>query len=66
VEGVLIEQDADLVEDLEVDFNVRLPKAIQDGKTIDEVREVILAMQAKLDQARALLKTAEQKRQQVF
>jgi hypothetical protein len=66
VEGVLIEQDADLVEDLEVDFNVRLPKAIQDGKSIDEVREVILAMQAKLDQARALLKTAEQKRQQVF
>lgn len=66
VEGVLIEQDADLVEDLEIDFNVRLPKAIQDGKSIDEVREVILAMQAKLDQSRALLKAAEQKRQKVF
>jgi hypothetical protein len=66
VEGVLIEQDADLVEDLEVDFNVRLPKAIQDQKSIDEVRTVILAMQEKLDQARALLKAAEQNRQKVF
>lgn len=66
VEGVLIEQDADLVEDLEIDFNVRLPKAIQDGKSIDEVRTVILAMQEKLDQARSLVKEAEKNRQKVF
>lgn len=66
VEGVLIEQDADLVEDLEIDFNVRLPKAIQDGKSVDEVRDVILAMQEKLDTARSLLKEAEKSKQTVF
>jgi hypothetical protein len=66
VEGVLIEQDADLVEDLEIDFNVRLPKAIQDGKSVDDVRTVILAMQGKLDTARALLKDVEQNRKKVF
>ena len=65
-EGVLIEQDAELVEDLEIDFNVRLPKSIQDGKTVDEVRSVILAMQEKLDTARNLLKEAEKSRKKVF
>ena len=66
VEGELIEQDADLVEDLEVDFNVTLPRAIQDGKSIDRVREVVAAMHAKLERAKALLRDAEASRSSVF
>ena len=66
VEGVLIEADAGLVEDLEIDFNVRLPNAIQDGGSVDEVRTVIATMQRKLDRARALIKAAEKSRSSVF
>ncbi len=66
VEGDLIEQDADLVEDLEVDFNVRLPQSIERGETVDQVRAVVQAMQTKLDRAKALLEEAEQNRSSVF
>ena len=66
VEGDLIESDADLVEDLEIDFNVRLPQAIQQGATVDEVRAVVDRMQVKLDRARELLKEAEASRSDVF
>lgn len=66
VEGELIEQDADLVEDLEVDFNVTLPKAIQDAKSVDHVREVVAAMQIKLERAKTLLRDAEAARSSVF
>lgn len=66
VEGALIEQDADLVEDLELDFNVTLQKAIQDGKSVDDVRAVVVAMQAKLDTAKDLLEQAEAGRSDVF
>ncbi|WGL17768.1 hypothetical protein PVT68_05600 [Microbulbifer bruguierae] len=66
VEGALIEQDAALVEDLEKDFNVTLPQAL-DGKTsVDDVRKVVEAMQAKLDKAKTLLMDAEKKRKDVF
>lgn len=66
VEGALIEQDAALVEDLEKDFNVTLPVAIQDGDSVDEVRAVVVAMQAKLDTSIALLQDAEKSRKDVF
>ncbi|MCV6614263.1 MAG: hypothetical protein OIF35_04740 [Cellvibrionaceae bacterium] len=66
IEGALIEQDAKLVEDLELDFNVTLQKAIKDGKSVDEVRKVVIAMQAKLDRARDLLKKAAESRSKVF
>ncbi len=66
VEGMLIEQDAALVEDLEKDFNVTLPLAIKDNLSVDEVRGVVLAMQAKLDHAKSLLVEAEKNRQDVF
>ncbi|QIL88705.1 hypothetical protein GNX18_02150 [Microbulbifer sp. SH-1] len=66
VEGALIEQDAALVEDLEKDFNVTLPQAL-DGKTsVDDVRKVVEAMQVKLDKAKSLLLEAEKKRKDVF
>lgn len=66
VEGALIEQDAGLVEDLEKDFNVTLPKAIAGKGSVDEVRSVVLSMQSKIDRAKALLKQAEKERKDVF
>ncbi|MAT94957.1 MAG: hypothetical protein CME59_20495 [Halioglobus sp.] len=66
IEGALIEQDAELVEELELDFNVTLPTAIQDGKPVNDVRAVIQAMQDKLDTCKALLTAAEQSRGKVF
>lgn len=66
VEGALIEQDASLVEDLEKDFNVTLPLAISGKGSVDDVRSVVTAMQGKIDQAKALLKQAEQDRKDVF
>ncbi|MEM6485117.1 MAG: hypothetical protein AAF662_09050 [Pseudomonadota bacterium] len=66
VEGAIIEQDADLVEDLEIDFNVTLPKAIQDGKSVDAVREVVSMMHGKVDRAKVLIADAEKSRSSVF
>lgn len=66
VEGALIEEDADLVEDLELDFNVTLPQAIQNGGTVDDVRAIVAAMQAKLERAKSLLETAQRNRSSVF
>ncbi|MEM6545132.1 MAG: hypothetical protein AAF991_05285 [Pseudomonadota bacterium] len=66
VEGSLIEQDADLVEDLEIDFNVTLPKSLQEGESIGEVRGVVAAMHTKLERAKSLLRDAEESRSSVF
>ncbi len=66
VEGMLIEQDADLVEDLELDFNVALPKAIADDLGVDAVRDIVIAMQGKLDRSIELLEAAEASRSDVF
>ena len=66
VEGTLIEQDANLVEVLEKDFNVTLPKAIADDKGVDAVRNVVIDMQTKLDRAKALIEKAEKARKDVF
>ncbi|MEM9300793.1 MAG: hypothetical protein AAGE01_01700 [Pseudomonadota bacterium] len=66
VEGMLIEEDADLVEELEIDFNVTLPKAIEADPGVDDVRKVVVAMQGKLDRAIALLEDAENNAKDVF
>lgn len=66
IEGALIEQDAALVEDLEKDFNVTLPQAISNDAGVDKVREVVEAMQTKLDRAKTLLVEAEKGRKEVF
>lgn len=66
LEGTLIERDADLVVDLEVDFNVTLPQAIQNNASLDDVRGVVQSMQGKLDRARELLVEAEENRASVF
>ena len=66
VEGALIEQDAALVEDLEKDFNVTLPQALNGKSSVDDVRKVVESMQVKIDRAKELLVTAEKKRKDVF
>lgn len=66
VEGALIEQDAALVEDLEKDFNVTLPLALSGKSSVDDVRKVVEAMQAKLNKAKSLLLEAEKNRKGVF
>jgi len=66
IEGALIELDANLVEDLEKDFNVTLPQAITSSKGVEGVRYVVEAMQTKLDRARTLLVEAEKSRKDVF
>jgi hypothetical protein len=66
VEGELIALDANLVEDLEKDFNVILPQAIQNDAGVDAVRQVVTTMQAKLDRAYALLEASAEARKDVF
>jgi hypothetical protein len=66
VEGTLIEQDAKLVEVLEKDFNVTLPQAISNNKSVDEVRDVVVDMQTKLSRAQTLIEKAEKARKDVF
>lgn len=66
VEGALIEQDADLVEDLEKDFNVTLPKLIERGAPADEVADAVETMSQKLNRARELLEKAERNKKDVF
>ncbi|MCW8876784.1 MAG: hypothetical protein OQJ89_12350 [Kangiellaceae bacterium] len=67
VEGDLIAINADLVEDLEKDFNVTLPKAIQGKKSsVDDVRRVVDLMHGKIDIARALLTEKDKKKKDVF
>ena len=66
VEGTLIEQDANLVEVLEKDFNVTLPQAIKNSKSVDDIRDVVSDMQTKLDRAKTLIEKAEKARKDVF
>ena len=66
VEGELIALDADLVEDLEKDFNVTLPKAVQGDTGVDNVRNVVKTMSAKLKQCKTLLEQAKENKKDVF
>ena len=68
LEGDLIAQDANLVEDLEKDFNVNLPQALQSNTnaSLEQVRSVVDLMKGKLDQSRSILETIESNRRDVF
>lgn len=66
IEGALIEQDAQLVEDLEKDFNVTLPQVIEGKESVDQVRQVVEMMKQKLNKAKQLLVDAEADRKSVF
>ena len=66
VEGALIALDADLVEDLEKDFNVTLPKAIKEDKGMARVRQIVADMQSKIDTAKSLIEKKEKASSSVF
>ncbi len=66
IEGELIAQDAELVEDLEKDFNVTLPKSIQDGASVNQVRTNVDTMHQKLEKAYQLLEKSSAKKKEVF
>lgn len=66
IEGELIEQDADLVVELEKDFNVTLPNALQSKAGAKEVETVIKAMTKKLRKADKLLARARKDKKDVF
>ncbi len=66
VEGELIALDANLVEDLEKDFNVTLPKALEGKSSLEDIRKVIGTMGTKLDKAKGLLVAKADKKKEVF
>lgn len=66
VEGELIAIDAGLVESLEKDFNVTLPQAIKEQKSVSQVRDIIVAMNQKLSKAKGLLETNAKNKKAVF
>lgn len=66
VEGALIEQDAALVEDLEKDFNVTLPVAVEKQASLEQIKEIVATMKTKIDRATKLLQEAEAKERDVF
>lgn len=66
IEGDLIEQDADLVTDLEKDFNASLPLLLENKATPEEVEAQIDTMNTKLDRAQGLMDKANSDRGSVF
>lgn len=66
IEGDLIEQNAELVSNLEADFNATLPALIKNGAPTEEVAAQINAMDKDLDKASELLEQAENKESSVF
>jgi len=66
VEGELIALDASLVEALEKDFNVILPKAIKENKSVSQVRDIVEDMTKKLNKAKTLLENSAKNKRAVF
>ena len=66
LEGDLIMLDASLVEDLEKDFNVTLPQALNSNSTLSEVRTVVDSMKGKLEHSKNLLNEINSARRDVF
>ena len=58
--------DASLVEDLEKDFNVTLPQALNSNSTLSEVRTVVDSMKGKLEHSKTLLNEINSARRDVF
>jgi len=54
------------VEDLEKDFNVALPKLIENGAPVSEVGDYVKAMKEKLNRAQKPLEEGEKNKKDVF
>ncbi len=63
IEGTLIENDPELVEELEADFNEELPGLIDEGAQTSAVREKVESMEQKLETAEGIL--AEQSEEEI-
>ncbi len=59
IEGTLIEENPDLVEELEADFNEELPGLIDEGAPVSEVSEKVESMESKLHEAEEILASQE-------
>ena len=66
IEGTLIESDADLVTDLEKDFNATLPLLIERSASADKLAAAVKSMNAKLDRAQKILDEAAANKPSVF
>ena len=66
IEGDLIERDADLVTDLEKDFNATLPLLMEKQASADDLAAEVEKMNVKLDRAQTLLDDAAKDQSSVF
>lgn len=66
IEGALIEHDADLVTDLEKDFNGTLPLLMEKKASANEISAHVEKMNAKLDRAQTLLDQSAKSESSVF
>ena len=66
IEGTLIESDADLVTDLEKDFNATLPLLMEKSASPNKLASAVESMQAKLDRAQTILDEAADNKPSVF
>ena len=62
----LIESDADLVTELEKDFNATLPLLIEKSAAPEKFEAAVEAMNAKLDRAQQILEQAAENKPSVF
>jgi len=66
LEGDLIERDPELVSELEMDFNARLPILLEEDGPLQEVESRVSKMKERLRKARKHLEEAEEERSSVF
>ncbi|MBV1910808.1 MAG: hypothetical protein KUG78_16030 [Kangiellaceae bacterium] len=66
IEGDLISMNANLVEDLEKDFNVTLPVALASKSSVKQIQAIVSSMGKKLTIARDLLAKKEKSKKDVF
>jgi hypothetical protein len=66
IEGELISMNAELVEQLEKDFNVTLPLALKGKSSVKQIQDIVNHIHKKLDKAKGLLANKEKNNKEVF
>jgi outer membrane murein-binding lipoprotein Lpp len=66
IEGDLISMNAELVEELEKDFNVTLPLALKGKSSVKQIQKIVISMNKKLTIARDLLTKKKQNKKDIF